>query len=266
MAGRRRPAGSRRPYRRSYRRRRYHGRGRLTVLIRFLSFLLICSAIAAALILFFKVQSFVVSGNVRYTEEDIINSTGVELGDNMFLLNKYAISGEITRQLPYIEGVSIRRSLPDTLVISVTECQAAAAVVQGGSGWLLSTGGKILEQVSAAQAERCPRITGVELLMPEVGESIALPASGAITSPQLLSLLTVLEERGMLGSLEGIDCSDGEELVMEYAGRFRVTMNYDDDFSQDLEALELVIAQLQPNETGTIILTDLSERISFVPD
>ena len=43
-------------------------------------------------------------------------------------------------------------------------------------------------------------------------------------------------------------------------------MNYDDDFAQDMESLEEVIANLQPNETGTIILTNLSEKINFVPD
>ena len=122
MAQRRRRRPPRRP-----RRRRYHGRGRLTVLTRFLSFLVICSAIAAALILFFKTQNFVVSGNRRYTEQEIIDSTGVEIGDNMFLLNKFAISSQITAQLPYIETVSIRRSLPDTLVITVEG-------VRGGGG------------------------------------------------------------------------------------------------------------------------------------
>ena len=69
MAQRRRRRPPRRP-----RRRRYHGRGRLTVLTRFLSFLVICSAIAAALILFFKTQNFVVSGNRRYTEQEIIDT------------------------------------------------------------------------------------------------------------------------------------------------------------------------------------------------
>ena len=131
----------RRPPRRPRRRRRYHGRGRLTVLTRFLSFLLICSAIAAALILFFKTQDFVISGNVRYTEQEVIDSTGVEVGDNMFLLNKYAISRQIMKELPYVENVSIRRSLPDTLVIAVEECQAVAVILQAGVGWLVSSSG-----------------------------------------------------------------------------------------------------------------------------
>ena len=267
MARQRRPRPARRPSRRpSARRRRYHGRGRLTVLTRVLSFVLICSAIAAALILFFKVQSFVVSGNARYTEQEIIESTGVEVGDNMVLLNKYAISRQITGSLPYVENVSIRRSLPDTLVITVTECRAAAAVQQGNVLWLVSTGGKLLEQADAVQAEQYPRITGVELLMPEAGGSMEFPAAGNATEAQVLALLTALEERDMLGELERIDCSERDELVMSYAGRFRVTMNYDDDFGKDMEALERVIAELQPNETGTIILTNLSEMISFVPD
>ena len=261
MAQRRRRRPPRRP-----RRRRYHGRGRLTVLTRFLSFLVICSAIAAALILFFKTQNFVVSGNRRYTEQEIIDSTGVEIGDNMFLLNKFAISRQITAQLPYIETVSIRRSLPDTLVITVEECEAVAAILQDNAGWLVSSGGKILEEVTSAQAAQYPQITGVELLMPSVGEMIEFPASGNATEEQVLGLLSALEERGMLGELESIYCSDRDELVMSYDGRFQVVMNYDDNFTQDLEALEEVIAKLQPNETGTIILTNLSEHINFVPD
>ena len=258
----------RRPPRRPRRRRRYHGRGRLTVLIRFLSFLLICSAIAGALILFFKTQNFVVSGNVRYTEQAVIDSTGVEVGDNMFLLNKYAISRQIMKELPYVENVSIRRSLPDTLVIAVEECQAVAVIRQDGVGWLISGGGKILEQVTAAQAERYPQISGVELLMPEAGGTMEFPASGNATEEQVLSLLTALEGRDMLGELEGIDCSDSDEMVMEYAGRFRVVMHYDDDFDQDLKMVKEMIPQLQPNEVGTLLLTlmESTGKGYFIPD
>lgn len=262
------PRNRRKPPRRPRRRRRYHGRGRLTVLTRFLSFLVICSAIAAALILFFKTQNFVVSGNQRYTEQEIIDSTGVEIGDNMFLLNKFAISSQMTRQLPYIESVSIRRSLPDTLVISVEECQAVAAIVQDGAGWLISSGGKLLEQVTVSQAEQYPQITGVELLMPSVGGTMEFPAAGNATEEQVLGLLNALESREMLEKLEGIDCSDSEKMVMAYDGRFRVEMHYDDDFSRDLRIVEEVIAGLQPNETGTIQLTlmETTGRAFFIQD
>ena len=268
MARQRRRRPARRPAHRPYRRRRYHGRGKLTVLTRFLSFLIICSAIAGALILFFKVQSFVVSGNRRYTEQEIIDSTGVEIGDNMYLLNKYAIGRQITRALPYIDSVLIRRSLPDTLIITVTECQAAAAIEQDGAWWLLSTGGKLLEQVAAAQAARYPSVTGVELLMPEAGESAEFPAAGTITETQLLALLKAAESRGMLGEVERIDCSGSDELVMEYAGRFRVVMGYDDNFDQDLRLVEEAVESLQPNETGTLQLTlrDTTGKAFFIPD
>ncbi len=258
----------RRPPRRPRRRRRYHGRGRLTVLTRFLSFLLICSAIAAALILFFKTQDFVISGNVRYTEQEVIDSTGVEVGDNMFLLNKYAISRQIMKELPYVENVSIRRSLPDTLVIAVEECQAVAVILQAGVGWLVSSSGKLLEQVTATQAEAYPRISGVELLMPEEGGTMEFPASGNATEEQVLSLLQALESRGLLEKLGGIDCSGSDEMEMEYDGRFRVVMHYDDNFDQDLNMVEQVIPQLQSNQTGTLLLTmfDTTGEIRFVPD
>ena len=253
----------RRPRRRN---RRYRGRGRLTVLLRFLSFLVICSAIVAALILFFKIQKIVVSGNQRYTEQEIIDCTGVEYGDNMFLLNKFAITGQITRQLPYVESVQISRGLPDTLVITVEECQAVVAIEQGDGVWLMSLGGKLLEKVTAAQGAKYLQLSGVELLLPTVGSQMEFPEEGNATEEQILTLLSVLDERGMMGDVQSIDCSDKHEMVMGYADRFRVVMNYDNDFPKSMEALEQVIEKLQPNETGTILLTNLSEEVNVISD
>lgn len=252
----------RRPRRRN---RRYRGRGRLTVLLRFFSFLVICSAIVAALILFFKIQKIVVSGNQRYTEQEIIGCTEIEYGDNMFLLNKFAITGQIMKQLPYVENVRLSRSLPDTLVITVEECQAAIAVAQSDSTWLMSRNGKLLEKVTAAQGEKYPQLTGVELLLPTEGSQMEFPEEGNATEEQILALLSVLDERGMMGNVQSIDCSDKHELVMGYAERFRVVMNYGDDFSKSMEALEQVIKELQPNETATILLTNVAEKVNVIP-
>ena len=95
------------------RRNRRYRRSRLTVPFRILSFFLICGAILAALLLFFKVQTVTVAGNSRYTQEEILAVTDIQEGENLFLINKYAVASAITGQLPYVEAVQIRRSLPD---------------------------------------------------------------------------------------------------------------------------------------------------------
>ena len=246
------------------RRNKRYRRSRLTVPLRILSFLLICGAIAAALILFFKVQTVIVDGNERYSDQEILDVTGIQMGENMFLLNKYAISGEITSQLPYIQSVQIRRGLPDTIYIQVEECTPVAAVVQSDGSWLVSRKGKLLEKVPVAQGEAYPQIIGCELLLPTVASAMSLPQEGNITMDRLMELLECLEGRGMLSQTQSIDCSDPDVLVLHYANRFEVQILYDADFNKKLNALEQIIAQLEENEKGTVILT-MPDKSSFKP-
>ena len=137
--------------RHSNRRRR---RGNFGFLYKLLSVLVICAAVVMALTLFFRVDTIEVTGTERYTEKDVIEASGIQLGDNLFLLNKYEAARSIAEQLPYIdiEDIRIRRELPDTLLIDVAECGTPLAVIQDGSAWLLSPKGKIVEQLPASQA------------------------------------------------------------------------------------------------------------------
>lgn len=80
--------------------------------MKLLCILLIAGAVVAALTVFFKVQSITVSGNARYTSEEIIAASGIEIEDNLFLLNKYSAAQAIFEKLPYVEEATINRALP----------------------------------------------------------------------------------------------------------------------------------------------------------
>ena len=60
---------------------RRHRRGSFGFLYKVLSMLVICGAIIAALTLFFRVGTIVVTGQERYTEAEVIAATGVEQED-----------------------------------------------------------------------------------------------------------------------------------------------------------------------------------------
>ena len=83
--------------RKSNRRRR---RGRFGFLYRILSVLAICAAIVAALTLFFKVDTIRMSGANRYSKQEIVDASGVKVGDNLFLLNKFDMAQRILKKLP----------------------------------------------------------------------------------------------------------------------------------------------------------------------
>ena len=78
---------------------RRHRRGSFGFLYKVLSMLVICGAIVAAMTLFFRVDTIVVTGQQRYTQEEVVSATGIQPGDNLFLLNKYSVANSIAKEL-----------------------------------------------------------------------------------------------------------------------------------------------------------------------
>ena len=82
------------------RRNRRRRRGRASFLLRLLSLIIVVAAIVAALTMFFRIDTIVVEGNERYTDEHIIEAAGVQKEQNLVLLNKYNVKQAIFDQLP----------------------------------------------------------------------------------------------------------------------------------------------------------------------
>ena len=240
---------------------RRHRRGNSGFLYKLLSMLVICGAVVAALTLFFRVDTIVVTGTERYTSDEVIQASGIEIGDNLYLLNKYEAAQNIADQLPYIdiEDIWIRRNLPDTLLIDVAECRTPLAVVQDGSAWLVSPKGKIVDQLPASQAGDYGEIDGLELLSPSVGTDIAVTGELETRRTSLLELLSALEDADLTDQVGGIHLEDSAQLTMDYAGRFAVEMPYSADYARMLRILTAAVDQLESNQTGTIRLDPSSE-------
>lgn len=230
-------------------------RGRFRFLYKLLSILIICVCVIAALTLFFRVDQIVVTGGVRYSEEELAEASGVRIGANLYLLNKRDIANRMLEKLPYLQEISrIDRRPPDTLAIEVEEYGAPLAVVQGGSAWLVvGPRGKIVEQLPEEAAADYGVIQGCELLSPSVGGKMALATEYATQQTSLLSLMEALEEEGMLDQVDAIHLDDLSFIAMDYGGRFTVKLSYNADYAYKLKRLSLILEgdAIQENMTGT---------------
>ena len=248
---------------------RHHKRGRFAFLYKMLSMLVICGAIIAALTLFFRVDTVEVTGQQRYTAEDIRTAAGVEAGDNLFLFNKYDMAGRIIAQLPYVEEIRINRKLPDTLLTEVEECGRPLAVLQDGYAWLVSPKGKIVEQLAPGAATGYAAISGCTLLAPSVGTKIVLATEYASRQESLFSLLGALENAGMLEKVDGIRLDDLSTLYLDYDGRFTVKLPYGADYDFKLMALKTYLEDtgvIQDNMSGTFDMQADEDRTYFKPN
>lgn len=128
-------------------RKRRRNRGRLGPLFKVLCLLALVVALTAGATVFFRVEQVVVTGNSRYTQEEIVEVTGIQQGDNLYGWNKFAIAQRLRETLPYIGEVSIRRSLPNTVIITVVEWDAVARVEPPTAQELLELQGELEEEL-----------------------------------------------------------------------------------------------------------------------
>lgn len=245
--------------------RKQRNRGRFGFLYKLLSLIIILVVIAAGCVVFFRVEEITVTGVSRYTAQEIIDASGVETGDNLFLVGGSRTAQKIYSTLPYVDEVNIRHALPDGLVINVTE-RTPAAVIQGDEGWwIIDAKGKILERVSKPEQAGVAEVSGLTALLPAVGTTLAVEDAESLKLESLMDLLYALEQRDILGEVSSIDLTSAAEISMVYDGRLTVKMRMSDDFMWQTRVLTESLAQgiIQSNETGVVDLT--LDQPRFIP-
>lgn len=245
------------------RNRRRRRRGRLSFLWKPICTVIAVVAIVLAVTSFFRMEHITVTGMSRYSEQEVLDASGLELGSNLYFINKFEVKKELFRRLPYVEEIRINRQLPDTLLIEVRECTAEAAVRDGETYWLLSGNGKLLEQTQSLVLP-CVVLYGIELVEPAVSEQAVFKNESAYRANVALTLLREAERRGMRGRIVSLNLADDTALNLDYLGRFAVRIPWTADVGYKLDTLDTVVNYLENNETGRIDLMT-EGKASFIP-
>ena len=239
-------------------------RGRFSGLYKALSVMLVAAAVVLACVVFFRVNSVEVSGNVRYTAEEIIEASGIETGDNLVGLSRSRVSAAICTKLPYVENVNIKKVLPDGVVLRVSERVAAASVESAEGRWLISAQGKLLEKDNGAA--RALTISGLTAVGPYPGGMIQVAEEEETTLSYVKELLTQMESHGWLGQCTVLDCSAATSMMLEY-GIYRVKLPRGGDYSYCLSLTESALAsgKIPEGVGGLLDLTVTEGKVYFRP-
>jgi len=183
-----------------------------------LSVLLILSLIVFVCLSFtvlFKAASFSVAGSTRYSVEQIKTASGIKENTvNLFRIDLEKTAEKIETNLPYIGSVKIKRRLPDTLVINVTETKAEYAAIYGSGYLLLNRDGKILETSPESKklvVVKCPEPVGTA-----AGSIIKF--EDEITLNNLKTIIAALK-KSELKDITEIDVTDSLNLTLTYQNR-----------------------------------------------
>ena len=220
-----------------------------------LSFLIICAALVFGMSVFFRVSGIEVEGNELYTPEEIIEASGIEPGDNLFFINRFSAISRIFSKLPYVEKAVINRSLPNKLVIVVTESHAIACVTAEDGTWAIDRNCKLLSKVSGDDLRGLIRVEGLVPIAPEAGQIIA---PGEAESPKVSYLAAILGQIDALDLRDDItyvDISGISNPSFDYLGRFTVKLGSNENIEYKFQCLLSAVDALSEGDRGTLDLS-----------
>lgn len=247
--------------RRSTRRRKRRGARMFWTLV---TFLIVAGAIIASLTVFLKVARIDVEGTTRYTGEEIIETSGIKVGDNLFGVNKFAVKEKILSDYPYIEEIRITRRLPDAFLFEVTERNPCGYIEANDCKWLVDSKGFLLERIEKEEeAQGALIVSEEELMAPVAGGEITWQT--AEKKNALVTMLSALQAKNMLDKIGKADVSSLYTLRFVYDGRFTVNIGTIENIEKKLNMFEAVLPQLAPTDRGQINLSNISEA-RFTPE
>lgn len=155
-------------------------------LITFVScFLLVIASVIFALTApIFNIAKIEVTGNSKVQEENIKSLSGLKIGENIFKFNSSVISN--IKENAYIENVEVKRALPDTVKIEVTEREVKYQINLINSYVYIDKYGYILE--NSAEKKAVPTIVGLKITEDDLMKKTRLEGKDIETLNKILKI------------------------------------------------------------------------------
>ncbi len=179
----------------------------------------------------FYVNKIEIKNNHYYTQEDIIETIGIQ--NNHFFDLSFKKAKSKLLELPYIQDVKISYRFPGKLEINIVEKSPYAYVNFSGNYICLNKNAQVIEQ-SAKKYHELPVISGLKFESFKIGE--VLPIQNEEQWLCATDVLRYLEKHKFIDKVSKIDVYNLEEIHL-YVDKLDVIMGDIGDFDKKIEVL-----------------------------
>lgn len=197
---------------------------------------------------FFDVKSVTVTGNTRYSHDDIAQVSGIFRGQLIFSVDKSQAARNILSVFPYIREVDIDRSF-DKVTIKVTEARVIGAVAVGGHWIVVGDDGRGIEKI-VIDRERPPRymyFENAEVLSDKTGEKLLDDRS----LNAILELQSAFSTYG-LTDVSIINLEDTSDLYIVWKNQIKILLGNDSNLTYQVRFVTSSLPQLLEKHGQTV--------------
>lgn len=212
-------------------------------------FVIAVISVMLSLTVFFKTERIIVTGETRYAQDEIVELSGIETGENIFLCDKAAASKKIVDALPFVAQANVGFVIPNAITIEIVEEVPSYVIGYSGGYYVIGENGRILEK-TADNYYNLPIVQGTEITTNVIGEYADFTDED-ITN--ILNRLVNVLEAYEFDKVTVIDISDTANIKFVYDDRITVVIGYPEDISYKVKTAQTIINEkLDPNNTGLI--------------
>lgn len=204
------------------------------------------TAVVLSLTVFFKIEAIDVAGNTIYQSEEILAQCPIDKGQNLFLSDTKTAKQMLEQNLPYIYNAEIKRKLPCSVSIEITEAAPAYSIMKEDETYiLLDNRFKVLED--NAQTHQGIMIQNTEM------ENVILGQPIAFTNPEAGDCLNKLAKTvndNNFGGITAIYSNNINDNYVVYEGRIEFKLGNCDDLEKKIYQALTACEELNKTNPG----------------
>ena len=205
----------------------------------------------------FRVKSFRIEGESFYTEAQIIEASGIEIGEEILSIDRNEIYQRIWDALPYVNGVKLTRSF-STVKITVKENTNLMYTEFGGSYYTLNRDFRVLSRTENEEdLNGFLRVELPEVAALGVGSKIRFE-NEALDTGYIVELLETLERGNVLSRVTSVDVSKKYDVSYVMENSCRVELGKVGDMSLKLTLVEEILSR-KGADSATNAVVDVSD-------
>ena len=209
-------------------------RRKLTPFLFVVSVFILAAAVYLCLTMLFNVDRVKIEGNTLYEEMDLIKTSAIEKGENLFEVDTAYAENKLYSVYSYIEEVEVKRSFPNAVTITIVEATPFSVIEEADGYTLVSAGGKVLERGLEEVPKGMLSVRGV---------STVTNTEDNTKRMELMNKIIGTMQELEMNDYVFLDLTDTLEITMIYDNRVKINLGNELELPYKLQFADNVVSE-----------------------
>ena len=203
----------------------------------------------------FGVDKIVVEGNGILKAEELINASGIEVGDNIFSINSKKAVKKLEK-LPYVDGAEIIKKFPARLTIKIAEAKNDIIIDTPNEFIVTTINGKVLYKTNDVSQLPVPIVKGIDVKKSEIAK--VFEANDKEQASRGMEYVKCFYGSDYWSEINEFYVSDPSNFMLIMRSGMRVTfgpIETIESLQRKIKMLDAIIPQVKPTERSYLDLT-----------